>query len=586
MSFEIKNSLEYSEITIDNINYCGNFTDKKPRCNLGLDYHTQVYSFSQEKSISEAMIKKDVNDITYCGSMLYSPSVKINPRPVKDSIAVVKKVRDLILSGKIEIEVWNEEFKIYSYRKLTLNDVVISGSFVLTAFYDVTNTSTNKKLVSNDVDIYLMLRTKSLRINNSDVLSFKTFFVNYEEDGQKYQIIRNDLKTETNVYGFYDTDVTRGCIRFINDDSFALVQSKQMIQSLHSGIMIVGFHSTIDRIKKYNERGFGIYVVSGTKLVDPETYYNMAGTGSYTIRGINAVRGCQCRECHLMHTCNKEGLNIFMNFCETCLNKMGVLVIREKHNPEDTSSENYPLTKGHNYYLKYSGNDKDVLSKLIYTTRSLKYSQKCFKARVATIDVNHIIPQDRKTLSKILRIDENALNNGSLSTRFKRYCLRISDSDPLLENFGLIIKQCINSLVYKITFKKVDERYLINLDLYIPYTESNRIQLKSILDIITNVSLSTYKEKNHTPYVTGNKYKKLYENSKAEKLLPKSTLEKSETLIKFNKDYGEQMNLKNTNSAQGMLDASGVFGVFNNEKEPESGLRMKKTDKIKGYNGF
>lgn len=527
----ISTSTQYSTITIDCVNYYSGFTETVPKVDVGLTYKTSHFNVHKDAEIAQETLIP-CSEINYIGTRVSEPSVLCIRKTVSESMKIVKQIYDLVKSNKITLEVWNPDKKEFYFRPLSFDDFVISGSFVLAAFYDVLNTKTQKLLEANDVDIYILTRFKSLQLDTDSKPSYhKGFIINLLIDGLKIQLIRQNAPSITNVFGFYDVDCTRGAILLKENGNVMLIQSRSMLNSLEKGINIIGFHSTDTRVAKYEARGFGTFLVYGTKIVSTEEYYKIADrTCSYSLTGLNAVRGGYCQTCKQVHDDTRQGCSIFGTICEKCLTKKGVTVVKEKMDFSVEDEDCYPLTGKHTYYLKMHKPRDELIREMMKATKSLKYLQKCFKIRVASFDIKSIDASDRRNISRILGIKEEDIISNKLSPRFKRYALRMGANDYLLKHFDLLIESCITSIVYKTTFKTEEEKYIVNIDLYLPTNQETITGHKFVLDMISQVSEISYKVSNYMPFVTGTKYKKLYKDSKAVQLLTKKASE--ETLIK------------------------------------------------------
>lgn len=500
MSININNNSDYSNYVISSVNYSAKLAPQQ-MAEMGLEYHRETINLETgESTVAE---KPTVPTINFMGTVLRNPTCNITRRPMKESLAILNKIHEDIFDNKFTLEVFDKALKAYIWRPLQYSDIIISGSCAFTIFHKMINTETNEEFASNDVDIYLMVNAKSVR-HCDNLHAFTKFFINFDVLDMKYQIIKQNSMVKTNVYGFYDFDICRGCLEFLDYNKVLYTMSHRMVQSIETGICFLGFHTSDVRVNKYSARGIGIVLVKGTIIMKLEEYYNQGDIKPYSIRGINAVRAVHCNTCNLMHTGNKESISAFFFNCESCWNKMGIKVIRERFDPETNHDDNilWAGPKADHYFILENDEHK---RKLVHAVRTLKENKKSVKITLSQININSLMPNDRKNIIKILGINEKTFSSGLYYRRQRKHSVRLLSDDAYLRDLSLIIKVAKKDIVYKTVFKHVNETAIFYCCIYIP--EELIHTLSPFTDALSNTSDVVIKQKNYMPVVSDGRYR-------------------------------------------------------------------------------
>lgn len=500
MSININNNQEYSEYIISSVNYSAKLAPQQ-MVEMGLEYHKETIDLvTGETSMT---LPPKVPIFNFKGSILKEPSCKISRKPIEKSIETLKKIHEDIFDNKFTIEVFDKTLKEYVMRPLDYSDVIISGSCAFTIFYDLLNTETGEYFKSNDIDVYLLVNAKSIR-HCEHVHAFTKFFINFDVDDHKYQIIKQNSRVKTNVYGFYDFDICRGCFEFINQETVLLTMSYRMLEAIKTGICFLGFHTSDVRVEKYSSRGLGIVRIEDTKILKLEEYYNQGDMKPYTIRGINAVRAVHCNTCKLMHTSNKENISAFFFNCEKCWNNMGIQIVRERFDPETNHNQNilWAGPKADHYFVL---NSDEYKHKLVHAVRTLKENVRSVKITLPQINIKSLMPNDRKNIIRVLGLSEKTFLSGLYYRKQRKHSIRMLSDDPYLKDIHLIIKAVKDAIVYKTCFKVIDETAVFYCSIYIP--EQLCEALGPLIEIIRKTSDVVITQKNYMPVITDGRYR-------------------------------------------------------------------------------
>lgn len=503
MSININNNSDYSNYVISSVNYSAKLAPQQ-MAEIGLEYHRELINL--ETAESTVLEKPTVPTINFAGTVLRNPTCTITKRPMEESLAILRKIHEDIFENKFTLEVFDKAQKSYTWRPLQYSDITISGSCAFTIFYKMINTETGEEFTSNDVDIYLMVNAKSLR-HCDNTHAFTKFFINFEVLDLKYQIIKQNSMVKTNVYGFYDFDICRGCLEFLDYNSVLYTMSHRMVQAIETGICFLGFHTSDVRVNKYSARGIGIVLITGTIIMKLEEYYNQGDIKPYSIRGINAVRAVHCNTCNLMHTGNKETISAFFFNCESCWNKMGIKVIKEPFNPETNTSRNvlWAGPKSNHYFVLENYESNENKRKLIHAVRTLKENKKSVKITLPQVNITSLMPNDRKNIIKILGINEKTFASGLYYRKQRKHTIRLLSDDAYLMDLNMIIKIAKKDIVYKTVFKHIDETAVFYCSIYIP--EELITMLNPFIDALGKTSDVVIKQKNYMPVVSDGRYR-------------------------------------------------------------------------------
>jgi len=284
-----------------------------------------------------------------------------------------------------------------------------------------------------------------------------------------------------------------------------------MLSCMESGICVVGFHTTTVRIEKYVARGLGIVTLEGTKIISPEQYYNLGDIRAYSVRGLNAIRATQCNTCHKMHHGNTEFINILYHNCESCWNTMGVNIIRSKElvhlSQKDTSKSILDPGTKYTYYFEVSTSITESHMEILKrAAKSVKTHDQCYKVKLPLINITALSPYDRRKILAVLGLNESLFVSNKFFSRFKRNTVRLTKTDPILSDISLLIKLYLKGLIYKTSFKHIDNIATLQISIYIPKNPEDKT-IEYILGAITSVSRVTWCVKEMTPLITGFRYR-------------------------------------------------------------------------------
>jgi len=533
MSITITDNAQYSKILVDNVNKSiGHNVDY---VDVGLEYDQELICLndSQVSKLSSVEPAK----ILYEAECISTAKCTITRKPLEESIAAIKKIQNDLFAGSFYVEIFDTKINKFILRKLEYTDIIISGSCMFTVFYDLVNTATGSKFVSNDIDTYLMINARAIQFNEKKTILNKVCY-EFEIGTSKYQFIRQNAAIKTNVYGFYDFDICRGCFEFLNDNIVKVTKSKQMLNSISSGYCVLGLHTTTLRIAKYSDRGLGILKIKGTKVIDPTEYYNQTSSRPYTVNGLNAVRAIYCDCCKKVSRNDGTFVNIQFVRCKECLSGMGIEIVHKKYdecisNPEYKDSE--ILTPGptfeHTFVLKPSVKPEDRKF-LVDRARTVRSVEECYKIKLQTVNLSSLQPTTRGEIMKKLGIKaERLFTSGFYFMRSRKHRLSLSNTDPLLIGVYILIKLYEKDIIYKTSFKNVNENMVLDISLYIPKRATDATT-EIIIDAVTKTTGVVCMTKPITPVFSGRRYKSF---SKAD-LVPENQL------VKIQKD--DNINLR------------------------------------------
>lgn len=474
--------------------------------------------------------------VVYEGSILNTPTISFVPRDdYKDTLTEI--YRTIFVDHDIRIDTFVDKKLIN--RRITEDDIVISGSTLTTTFYDVTNTSTGAVMKSDDIDVYILPSIRRIYIDGKMINNSFRAINNISVGDKKYQFISISSCTPKNVYGFYDFDICRGMIQFLKDGLVRVTFSQMMTDCISSGYAIVGFHTTDVRVAKYQSRGLGVILIKDTRILTTEKYYGaIRGGCGYNVRGFNAVRSAKCNACGIHHLDNREKIHIYQSVCKACLAKEGYTVITsgdtrifsddmEEIGRSSSSSiayENIIPTEGKEVW--YSGKDGNYhlivpkgASQTEFGHRLYKYCGvmkhpgRCHKVTFPIINVAKTGESTRKNILSYLGINETVFRTGTFGIYTRKYKLIFPPSDPIFDNYRVVIDKYSDSIIYKARLFMSEENDLsVKVNLYIPAVDD---LLCILVDAVSQMSDCRHVINEYTPFVTGRRYKKFENWAKA-----------------------------------------------------------------------
>jgi hypothetical protein len=415
-------------------------------------------------------------------------------------------------------------------RRLLETDVVISGSTLTTIYYDVINTSTGEKMVSNDIDVYILPRVRRMYINGVSPTKYAKMITNIIVDGKTYQFINFAALSKKNVYAFYDFDICRGAIHFTRDGLCIANFSDSMMDCINTGYSVIGFHTHEDRVKKYASRGLGICLVPGCRVVPVDKYYGATSRGGYSVRGLNAVRNAYCDTCKMFHLDNREKIHLYGSVCKSCLAKNGFRIVSmvdasdvmddfKHYTSVEASSilvnhgeELWFCGKTNNYHIiAPAGSRETPFGKRVIAAAGLaKYPVRSHKIVLPVINVSKMSKEARKYIIAYMGITEERLSQGTYMIKSRKYALNMSLKDPVFDDIRVILSRSTDDVVYKarVFMANREDGDILDLCLKVSvYIPAGGV-MDTVIPVLANVAGMEYKMKDYIPFVTHRRYKK------------------------------------------------------------------------------
>lgn len=544
--------MDHSRITNTTVygSYICGMVNSKEITNL--DNHVQIVDMTNSGRDKPLEKVGKTKKFIYEGQFLSHPTITFTPKnDCRDTL--VEIYQTLFVDHRIEIDYFDKDQSKVIRRVISESDVVVSGSSLTTILYDVVNTATGEMMKSNDIDVYILPHVRKLYVNGKLIGGGFKQVNNIVVDGKNYQIISISAEVPKNVYGFYDFDICRGMIQFTNDGMAIITLSQMMMDCISSGYAVVGFHTIDARIKKYQDRGLGVFLIPGTKIVDTTRYYGaIRGGNRYSIRGFNAVRSARCMMCGTHHLDNREKIHLYQGICKTCLAKEKFSLISvgdsELFNDNDNYSQNivyddiitkdgtevwYSGKNGRYHLIVPSGAAETRFGHMVYKYAGvLKHPGKCHKVTFPIINVAKTSDATRKTILRYLGIDEVTFRTGRYTLSTRKYKLLFPMSDPMFYHYSSILERYQKHIIQKARayHDETTNELCIKVSLYIPVNDE---LLNMLVGGISELSNCKYTCKPYTPFVTGNRYKLFPEWAKpvtkrttrvAKKVVPKKVV--------------------------------------------------------------
>ena len=145
----------------------------------------------------------------------------------------------------------------------------------------------------------------------------------------------------------------------------------------------------------------------------------------------------------------------------------------------------------------------------------MKYPDTCHKVTFPIINVSKTSDNTRNNILKYLGISEAVFRTGKYIIGTRKYKIVFPSTDPIFDNFRIVMEKCIDSIVYKARIFSASSSngdvndLCLKVSIYISTDDSI---IGNITKSIAEMSDCRYVEKMYTPFVTNRRYKSFGNN--------------------------------------------------------------------------